>query len=121
MAKKRRRTHSPTFVQTAPKQPTGTVAVCAMEAARYSECSLAIARLEMPPGWQLVGAFNYDVAHSRNFLADTFTGDYLFFMDDDQVFPPDVLKRLLAHNLPIVGPLVLNRRAPFRPCPILGA
>lgn len=103
----------------------GVIAVCGMEAARYSECSLAIARLDKPPGWDYWGAWNYDVAHARNLIVDTFlanpdVGDHLFFMDDDHVFDPSILKRLLTNGLPVCGPLVLSRRMPFLPCPMVG-
>lgn len=40
---------------------------------------------------------------------------HLLWIDDDMVFKPDALQRLLAHDLPIVGGLCHNRRAPYMP------
>lgn len=37
---------------------------------------------------------------------------HILWVDDDMVFPPDALQRLLAHDLDIVGGLCFNRRAP---------
>ena len=96
---------------------SGTIGLCAADTGRFSEFSVAMARLDKPPDWDVIAAFNYDLAYARNSLVERFTGDYLWLMDDDQVFQEDVLKRLLAHELPIVGPLVLRRHPPFEPCP----
>src|SRR5262249_22923318 len=67
--------------------------------------------------WEVVGALNYDTAHARNFCAAHFKGDWLWFIDDDHTFQPDVLERLLAHQVDIVGPLCPRRRSPFTPVP----
>lgn len=40
---------------------------------------------------------------------------HIFFMDDDMVFPPDTLMRLLVHDKPIVTALYLLRSFPHRP------
>ena len=36
--------------------------------------------------------------------------DYILFIDDDMMVPPDTLFRLLAHEKPIVGALAYRRR-----------
>lgn len=41
--------------------------------------------------------------------------EWLFFLDDDHTFGPDLLKRLLAHDVPVVGALYLQRQMPFLP------
>jgi len=41
--------------------------------------------------------------------------DWLWFMDDDHAFPPDLLLRLDSHNMPLVVPLCLQRVSPFKP------
>ena len=41
--------------------------------------------------------------------------DYLFFYDDDCLFPVDTLGRLLAHNKEIVAGLTFIRSYPFEP------
>lgn len=42
--------------------------------------------------------------------------DYVWWLDDDMVFPPDTLARLMAHQKPIVTALAYQRRAPYAPC-----
>ena len=42
--------------------------------------------------------------------------DYLLQLDDDATFPPDVLRRLLAHNKPVVTALAYQRKPPHWPC-----
>ena len=41
--------------------------------------------------------------------------EYLFFVDDDMLFPPNALVKLLAHHEPIVGGLYFARQAPYLP------
>lgn len=41
--------------------------------------------------------------------------DWLFFVDDDQVFQSDCLLRLLSYDQPVVSALILQRGAPFLP------
>lgn len=40
---------------------------------------------------------------------------YLWFMDDDHAFPPNMLTKLLAHNEALVSPICLTRVYPFAP------
>ena len=40
---------------------------------------------------------------------------HLLWIDDDMTFAPDAARRLLAHDLPIVGGLCFGRRMPFPP------
>ena len=49
------------------------------------------------------------------FLEET-KDSHLLFLDSDQLFPPDVIRRLLVHNVPIVGCLYFQRD-PERPIP----
>ena len=39
--------------------------------------------------------------------------DWVWFVDDDMLFAPNHLTRLLVHDLPVVGSLYLNRNPPF--------
>lgn len=39
--------------------------------------------------------------------------DYVLFMDDDLVFPPNSLERLLSHKKDVVGPVYLQRNPPY--------
>lgn len=42
-------------------------------------------------------------------------GDWLWFMDDDHSFPPDLLLKLIERKVDVVAPLYLTRRSPFGP------
>ena len=46
----------------------------------------------------------YTTSENRNYLAiSSFDYSHLLMIDDDMVFPPDTLERLLAHDKDIVG------------------
>lgn len=40
---------------------------------------------------------------------------HLLWIDDDMVYPPGALQRMLAHDLPFVGGLCFDRRHPYKP------
>lgn len=40
---------------------------------------------------------------------------HILMIDADMTFPPDALKQLLDHDVPIVGGLCFNRRSPYQP------
>ncbi len=55
---------------------------------------------------------------SRNSLAQACLDqncDWILYLDDDQVFQPDVLGRLVEHHQPVVSALIMQRGAPFLP------
>ena len=56
-----------------------------------------------------------DIANSRNRLARHMDGDWLWFLDDDHDFTPDLLPRLLLRDVDIVAPVVLSKVPPFSP------
>jgi hypothetical protein len=45
---------------------------------------------------------------------------HLLWLDDDMVFPPDTLHRLMAHRQPIVAANCTTRTVPTRPCAAKG-
>ncbi len=54
----------------------------------------------------LIAERGYTIAENRNYAvvqALKNESDYLFFVDDDMVFPEDTLERMLAHKVEIVG------------------
>lgn len=58
------------------------------------------------------------LAASLNFIASIFmeTGqEWLFLLNDDHVYPPDILIRLLSHNKDFVTGLYLKKQLPFDP------
>lgn len=56
---------------------------------------------------------------ARQLAADYATDqgfDWLVQLDDDAVFPPDLIRRLLSHNKEIVTTLAYQRKPPHLPC-----
>lgn len=94
--------------------------IIANDAARFSEFWSCVLRLKVPAGSikdQVIGG---DWCSARNELAQRCLDegyDYLWFMDDDHSFAPDLLQKLLeasiTYDLPIVNPLCTTRTAPF--------
>lgn len=60
----------------------------------------------------LVSERGYNTSENRNWIAAKAVNtkcDYLFFVDDDMIFPPDTLERLLAHQKDIVGGIYMTK------------
>jgi Fringe-like len=97
---------------------SGIVGILANDSARFSLFTACVSRLELPPGWRKEFLIGGDWCGARNSLvkmvleSDT---QWLWFMDDDHAFSPDILLRLLQHDLPLVVPVCLTRSAPFAP------
>ncbi len=62
-------------------------------------------------GYQLPFSRNRIVQHAL----DT-NSDYVFFIDADMVFGPDLLVNLFSHDLPMVNALAFRRTSPHYPC-----
>lgn len=45
--------------------------------------------------------------------------DWVVFLDDDHILPPDTITRLLSHNVPVVGALALKRDHPYTAIPMI--
>jgi hypothetical protein len=96
------------------------IGVISDHAARYTWFSQCLSRLGYDTDvvrieWR-VGA---NRGESRNSLVraclERQTCDWLFFVDDDQVFQDDALHRLLDRDQPVVSALIMQRGAPFLP------
>lgn len=72
-------------------------------------------RLVKPEGSRLVLCEGSAVHGQRNRICRQITpkDDWVFFLDDDMIFEPDTLMRLLSANVPIIGGLYLTRRPPY--------
>lgn len=96
----------------------GIVGVIANDAARFSQFTACILQLDRPDGTEVRMLIGGDWCGARNELAQEVVDgghDWLWFMDDDHVFAPELLERLLSHELPLVTPVCLTRQRPFRP------
>jgi len=92
----------------------------AIPTARYIEADTfkSIYDLEVPEGYEVTYQhfYGYRVDQVRNLIADWVVRgfDYLFSIDHDITFPPDTLKRLLAHNVDLVSGVYRQRLEPQR-------
>ena len=81
----------------------------AIPTARYIEADTfkSIYDLEVPEGYEVTYQhfYGYRVDQVRNLIADWVVRgfDYLFSVDHDITFPPDTLKKLLAHDVDLVS------------------
>lgn len=60
----------------------------------------------------VVSTRGYNTSENRNYIAAQAVkngSDYLFFVDDDMILPPDTLDRLLAHDKDIVGGVYMTK------------
>jgi glycosyltransferase involved in cell wall biosynthesis len=100
--------------------PDKKVLVCVptAEYARRADFYDYFTQLDLDPGWYRVTPHGQSPARNRNIaieLALTNEFTHIMFIDDDVVFKPDLVKRLLRHNLDVIGGLYLMRSYPHAP------
>lgn len=87
------------------------------ETPRFTEHYNSVDRLVTPPGTETLPVGSSSPAKNRNIAikAALEAGNYthIFFVDDDQVFHPDTLMRLLSHNVDIVSGMYCMKVEPF--------
>jgi GT2 family glycosyltransferase len=76
----------------------------------------ALITLKTKPEWSIEFGFTERVLvdRARNALAEKMLNgghDYLFFLDDDQIFPPDILMRMMELDKDIVSVPVADRNS----------
>lgn len=94
---------------------SGTVAVVCQDLARYHTFTIAALQLKLPPDISWDWRFGFNVAMNRNKAVQNMQGDWLFFLDDDQTFEPDVLLKLLDRSVDVIQALTPARVPPFAP------
>jgi glycosyltransferase involved in cell wall biosynthesis len=68
---------------------------------------------------QFCCVYGLQLPFARNRIVDEAlenNSDYLLFLDADMIFPPDLLTRLVFHNVDIVNALAFRRIEPHYPC-----
>jgi len=91
----------------------GTIVVAQDHLGRYSEFEESLERVLVPTGTVLWRVRSGACALNCNVGVSKRTGDWVWFIDDDHTFQPDVVMRLLAHQKELVAPLVPMRYPPF--------
>lgn len=97
---------------------SGMIGIIANDTGRYSLFAISLTTLRTPPNTIPQWALTSDRIIGRNSCVEKCleTGsEWIVFIDDDHVFPHDLVTRLLAHEKPIVGSLYLQRMVPFAP------
>lgn len=93
----------------------GTIGVQSGDLARYSDFAVSLCHVACPQGTRIRWVKSIDIVGSANQIVESTVGDWLWLMGDDHVFEPDILTRLLSHNVDVVVPLCLQRHPPFAP------
>ena len=94
----------------------GTVGVITADLSRYPLFSISLINMLSYSG-ELIGYFDWligsNITGNCNELASRMQGDWLWMIGDDHAFEPDILERLVLHDVDAVAPLCLQRQAPF--------
>src|SRR5512137_1578217 len=79
-----------------------------------------LGKWSIPEGWQVKfgWAKQFTASERHNILANEALWNYdrCLFMDTDQIYPPEYLEMMLAHDEPVVSALNVSRYAPFEIC-----
>ncbi len=94
------------------------LAMAAGETSRYTSANATVVNLERPIGSEFLPFIGLSVPENLNAAATALlqsTHDWLFLLNDDQLYNPATLMRLLAHKRPVVTGLTTGRTFPFVP------
>lgn len=79
--------------------------------------AMSFRNLQIPGTYTFLSGMPFD--HARNTGCQKLLElgwEWLFFLDDDVICPPDTIYRLMAHNKPLVSGLYYRRASPIVPC-----
>jgi hypothetical protein len=101
-----------------PEEPKVLLATITAEQCRYYEYYDSLDTLILPPGSSKIRVHSSSPAQNRNLvirkaLEQSFT--HIMFTDDDHVFTPDTVMRLLSRDVDIVSGLYCMKFPPFPP------
>jgi hypothetical protein len=102
------------------KDKAGAIIFASGDLSRYAAFEDALLGVEKPKGTLVSRGYASDLTSNLNAsitaalerLPDL---AWVWVLADDHTFRPDILMRLLEHDLDVVSPLVLIRRLPFQP------
>ena len=95
------------------EHPPGSIVIAAGDLSRYSAFTRSLTSLIVPPGTKTVWGVGSDICKNFNAALEQRVGAWVWIMGDDHVFAPDLLIRLLDHQVDVVSPLVTARKWPF--------
>jgi hypothetical protein len=94
----------------------GTIVVAAANQPRFHEFNYSMERLQVPGGTRYLIERGCDITQNFNDGIRRSTGGWIWFLGDDHAFQPDMLLRLLKHNVPVVIPPTNCKTHPWLPC-----
>lgn len=99
---------------------SGTVGIIAQDNNRYTMFSICLQQMgpHVPPNTRVDWGISTDIPGARNTLVKRSLdcgSEWILFIDDDQVFPPNLLISLLSHEVEIVSALYLRRAGDHSP------
>ena len=95
---------------------SGTIAFCSREDHVPPMFAACLARLAARhPDAKLLHLIGNDIADQRNKAVLQSEGDWLWFIDTDMIFAPEILERLLSHEVEFVQVLCMMRHPPHVP------
>ena len=100
--------------------PTGTIIVPAGLQPRYYEFQMSLEGLHVPSGTKLLIERSCDIVTNLNKGIKQMVGDWIWILGDDHAFSPDLLLRLLGHNVDVVVPVTPCKTPPWMPCVMHG-
>lgn len=106
------------YTERSKKYAKGIIGFATGSLGRYREFDQCLNQLEVPPDSPIFQAMGNNVAFNYNrVVREMLTGDYqwVWLIDDDHVFAPDVLVNLLERNVDIVTAFCLKREKPYSP------
>lgn len=101
------------------RHPPGIVCMLSGELTRYGVSMQSLMTLQAPNGsavnWQMGMRISMQINNCLQSVIDNPNMQWAWIMGDDHTFDPQVLLRLLEHDLDVVAPLCLSRLAPLDP------
>lgn len=94
----------------------GTIVVAAASTPRYYEFQFSLDNVGTPQGTKQTIVRSCDITQNFNDGVKKMVGDWVWFLGDDHSFNPDLLMRLLNHNVDVVVPITPCKSIPFMPC-----
>jgi hypothetical protein len=94
------------------------IAIPCSEGSRYSEFWQSLQGVYTPPNTITQQCRGIYIANNQNTLARMFlesNQDWFWLVNDDQIYPPDILIRLLRHRKDVVAPNCLEKKPPHLP------
>lgn len=92
-----------------------TIGVLTSEHGRYSRFWMSLLGLEVLTDMNFNFQMSLNIADARNNVIRSSNAQWVWFIDDDHTFQPDLLSNLMKRNVDIIQPLVLTKNSPFGP------